>query len=57
MVKTVCNVKSEPVYIKLFYPAFYTFKNVIYNLFIFEIELYKIIVTFPAFIPKTVIVT
>ena len=55
-IQTICNIKSETVNVKFPDPACYTIKNMIYNLRIIKIKLYKIIMTFPALIPQTVIV-
>lgn len=54
-VKTVRNVKSYSINFKIFYPVFYTVKKIIYNFIIFKVELYKVIIALPAFIPESVI--
>ena len=56
VIQTICHVQSQTVDVKFLDPAFHALHNMIFHSIIAEIELYKVIITFPAFIPETIVV-
>ena len=56
MIQTVSHIQTQTINIKLFYPTPDGIKNMLDYLLIAQIQLYKIIIAFPALIPQTIIV-
>ena len=56
LIKAICNVKAESVYIKLLDPICYAFQDKIHYLGIIEVQFNKVKVTLPALIPKSIVI-
>ena len=56
MVQTVSHIQPDPVDVKLFDPSFDRMENVLYHIFIMQVQLDQIVIAFPAFIPQAVII-
>ena len=54
--ETVCSVEADTVNAPFFYPHFYSSEDVVYNLAVPEVQLYKVIVTVPALVGEVVAV-
>ena len=56
LIKTVSNIQSQSINVKVINPVFNLIKNMINNSLVVKIKLYKVEVTFPALIPETIII-
>lgn len=56
LIKAICDVKAESVYIKLLDPICYAFQDMIHYLGIIEVQFNKVKVTLPALIPKSIVI-
>ena len=57
MIQTIGNIQTESVDAEVFDPKLYTVQQIIYNSRILKIQLDQFKMTFPAFIPETIIIT
>ena len=55
-IQGIGNVQTQAVNVKLFYPAANAVKNVLDDFFVAQIQLHQFIMTFPAFVPKSIVV-
>ena len=55
-VKTISNIETQSVNTELVEPVCDTVFKVLFNIAVVEIELHKLKMTFPAFIPEVVVI-
>ncbi len=56
MIQTISHIQTQAVDIELLYPAFYTVQNMINHIFMAQVDLHQIVISFPALIPEAVVV-
>ena len=55
-IQGIGNVQAQAVNVKFLYPAANAVKNVLDDFFVAQIQLHQFVMTFPAFVPKSVVV-
>ena len=55
-IQTISHIQAQTIYSEFIHPEFYAFQNIIDHFLVSEIQLYQIIMSFPALIPQTIIV-
>ena len=56
MIQTISHIQTQPVYIEFLHPISDTVKNMSDHFLILQIQLHKVVISFPAFIPQAVII-
>ena len=54
LIHAVCNVKAQTVYMEFVHPHCYSVENVALYIRVTEVELYKVVIAFPALIPERI---
>ena len=54
--KAIRHIQAQPVNVKLVHPVFHALQKIVHYFFIIKVQFHQIIIAFPAFIPKPVII-